>query len=71
MKQLCKRQWVERYTPFDDLCELWKRLIYCLEKIDKNNDAENKFDPNSFNEEAKMELKTTKKICFYFTGAKI
>ena len=51
---LCETRWVERQTAFDHLISLYEAVIFCLDKIEQNHDLDNRFDPKSLCEAARI-----------------
>ena len=41
---MCETRWVERNTTFEDLTNLCKSVIFCLESSQRNDNTENCFD---------------------------
>ena len=60
---------MERHTSFDDLSELYESLLHYLEKIESNNDPENRFNPKSVNEASgiRKQLKSSSFIVAFQT----
>ena len=52
IKPLCETRWVERHSAFDDLNQIYKPLLNCLESIQCNSDPNNCFDAKSTTEAA-------------------
>ena len=63
IKPLCETRWVERHTAFDDLNQLYKPLLNCLESIQSNSDPNNRFDAKSTTEAAGL-LKQLQSLSF-------
>ena len=49
---MCETRWVERHTALDDLNQLYKPLLHCLELIQSNSNPNNRFDAKSTTEAA-------------------
>ena len=54
VKLLCETRWVERYTAFTDLSQLYESTLHCLESIWLNNDLNNRFGPHSVTEASRL-----------------
>ena len=54
VKLLCETRWVERYTAFTDLSQLYESTLHCLESIWLNNDLNNRFSPHSVTEASRL-----------------
>ena len=52
VKSLCKTRWVERHTAFDNLNQLCRPLLNCLELIQSYSDPNNRFNAKSTTEAA-------------------
>ena len=63
IKPLCKTPWVERHTAFEDLNQLYKPQLNCLESIQSNSDPNNRFDAKPITEAAGL-LKQLRNLSF-------
>ena len=52
VKPLCETIWVERETAFDNLISLYEEVTFCLDKIEQNDDPDNRFHHKSLTEAA-------------------
>ena len=63
IKPLCETRWVDKHTAFDDLNQLYKPLLNCLDSIQSNGDPDNRFDAKSTIEAAGL-LKQLQSLSF-------
>ena len=52
VKALCETRWVERQSAFDDLISFFEAVTFCLDKIEQNDDPDNRFYHKSLTEGA-------------------
>ena len=63
IKPLCETRWVDKHTAFDDLNQVYKPLLNCLDSIQGNGNPDNRFDAKSTTEAAGL-LKQLQSLSF-------